>query len=177
MIMRTLWDGAQVPALGLGCWAIGGLWTAAGAPSGWGAVDDTESTRAIHAAVDAGVRFFDTAQAYGAGHSEIVLGQALRGHDDVQIVTKVGLAIDPPRRELTGPDITPAAITASIEASLQRLQRSRIDLVLLHLNSLPIAQVEGVFDTLDGLRDVGKIAAYGWSTDFPDRAAAFAGRA
>jgi aryl-alcohol dehydrogenase-like predicted oxidoreductase len=176
MIKRTLWDGAQVPALGLGCWAIGGLWTAGGTPTGWGAVDDAESMRAIHAAVDAGVQFFDTAQAYGAGHSEMVLGQALQGRDDVRIATKVGLAIDPPRRELTGPDITPAAITASIDASLHRLQRSRIDLVLLHLNSLPIADAEGVFDTLDALRSAGKIAAYGWSTDFPDRAAAFAGR-
>lgn len=176
MITRTLWDGGQVPALGLGCWAIGGPWTAGGTPAGWGVVDDAESTRAIHAAVDAGVRFFDTAQAYGAGHSERVLGQALQGRADVRVATKVGLSIDSANRALIGPDITPAAITASIDASLLRLQRSRIDLVLLHLNSLPVADAVGVFDTLDTLRDAGKIAAYGWSTDFPDRAAAFAGR-
>jgi aryl-alcohol dehydrogenase-like predicted oxidoreductase len=177
MITRTLWDGGEVPALGLGCWAIGGPWTAAGAPAGWGVVDDAESTRAIHAAVDAGVRFFDTAQAYGAGHSEDVLGQALQGHADVRIATKVGYAIDPARRELIGPEITPAAITASIEASLRRLRRGRVDLVLLHLNSLPLAEAAGVFDTLDTLRDAGKIAAYGWSTDYPDHAAAFQDRA
>ncbi|MGL5009890.1 MAG: aldo/keto reductase, partial [Paracoccaceae bacterium] len=68
-----------------------------------------------------------------------------------------------------------AAITASIDASLQRLQREKIDLVLLHLNALDIATAEGVFTTLSTLRDAGKIAAFGWSTDFPDRAAAFAG--
>jgi aryl-alcohol dehydrogenase-like predicted oxidoreductase len=173
MITRTLWDGEQVPALGLGCWAIGGPWTAGGVSAGWGQVDDAESVRAIHAAVEAGIRFFDTAQAYGAGHSEDVLGRALQGRDDVRIATKVGLAIDPARRELTGPEITPAAITASVDASLRRLRRARIDLVLLHLNSLPIAEAGQVFDTLNALRDAGKIAAYGWSTDYPDRAAAF----
>jgi aryl-alcohol dehydrogenase-like predicted oxidoreductase len=177
MITRMLWDGGDVPALGLGCWAIGGPWTAGGAPAGWGVVDDAESARAIHAAVDAGVRFFDTAQAYGAGHSEDVLGRALQGRDVVRIATKVGYVIDPARRELTGPQITPAAITASIDASLRRLRRGRIDLVLLHLNSLPIAEATSVFDTLAALRNAGKIAAYGWSTDYPDRAAAFQDRA
>lgn len=176
MITCQLWDESTVPALGLGCWAIGGPWTAGGAPAGWGVVDDAESTRAIHAGVDAGVRFFDTAQAYGAGHSEIVLGAALRGRDDVRIATKIGLAIDPAKRALIGPDTSAAGIIAGIDASLRRLQRDRIELVLLHLNSLPIEDAEPVFDTLDILRASGKIVAYGWSTDFPDRAAAFAAR-
>ncbi len=174
MITRTFWDGASLPALGMGCWAIGGPWTAGGMPAGWGDVDDAESIRAIHAAVDGGVRFFDTAQAYGAGHSETVLGHALKGRDDVRVATKVGLAIDPARRALIGEDLT--GIAASIDASLRRLQRPRIDLVLLHLNSLPIADAADVFGTLDTLRDAGKIAAYGWSTDYPDRATAFADR-
>lgn len=176
MITRKIWDGAGIPALGLGCWAIGGPWTAGGQPAGWGQVDDAESTRAIHAAVDAGIRFFDTAQAYGAGHSETVLGAALRGRADVMVTTKVGFAIDPTRRALTGPDTDPAAIIASVEASLRRLGREKIDLVLLHLNALDIVAAEGVFTTLSALRDAGKIGAFGWSTDFPDRAAAFAGK-
>lgn len=174
MIMRKLWDGTEVPALGLGCWAIGGSWTAAGAPAGWGVVDDAESVRAVQAAVAGGVRFFDTAQAYGAGHSERVLGQALRGHPEVLVATKVGLAIDPERRELVGIDL--AGIADAIDRSLHRLARDRIDLALLHLNSLPIDEAEPVFDTLETLRAAGKIGAYGWSTDFPDRAAAFAAR-
>lgn len=176
MLMRTLWDGVSVPALGLGCWAIGGPWTAGGAPAGWGVVDDAESVRAVHAAVDAGIVFFDTAQAYGAGHSELVLGRALRGRDTVRVATKVGYAIDPEGQQLIGQNIDGAAIVASIDASLRRLGRDQIDLVLLHLNALPIAEAEAVFDTLDGLRTAGKIGAYGWSTDFPDRAAAFAAR-
>lgn len=176
MLTRRIWDGRDLPALGLGCWAIGGPWTAGGAAAGWGEVDDAQSVRAIHAAVQAGVRFFDTAQAYGAGHSERVLGQALKTHPDVMVATKVGYAIDPEKRELTGPDTSAAGIRASIDASLHRLQRSRIDLILLHLNALPIPVAAGVFDTLDALRAEGKIAAYGWSTDFPDRAAAFAAR-
>ncbi|WP_309664577.1 aldo/keto reductase [Tabrizicola sp.] len=174
MLIQTLWDGTTVPRLGLGCWAIGGPWTAGGAPAGWGEVDDAESVRAIHAAVAAGMRVFDTAQAYGAGHSERVLGQALRGHPEVRVATKVGLAIDPARRALIGEDLP--GIAASIDASLRRLQRGRIDLVLLHVNSLPISEADTVFETLEALRCAGKIAAYGWSTDFPDRAMAFAER-
>ena len=176
MTTRTLWDGTTIPALGLGCWAIGGPWTSGGAPAGWGIVDDAESIRAIHAAVDLGIRFFDTAQAYGAGHSETILGQALARHPEVKIGTKVGYAINPAARQITGQDITATGITAGIDLSLQRLQRDCIDLVHLHLNELPITEAAPLFDTLDTLRQAGKIAAYGWSTDFPDRAAAFAGR-
>ncbi len=174
MTNATLWDGTTIPRLGLGCWAIGGTWTAGGEPAGWGEVDDATSIRAIHAGVAAGLRFFDTAQAYGTGHSESVLGEALLGHPDVRIATKVGLAIDPDNRTLIGPDL--AGIAAAVDASLTRLRRDRIDLALLHLNSLAIADATGVFDTLERLRNAGKIAAYGWSTDFPDRAAAFAAR-
>ncbi len=176
MIERRIWDGSDIPALGLGCWAIGGIWTAGGLQAGWGVVDDAESERAIHAAVDLGIRLFDTAQTYGAGHSEEVLGKALTGRPDVRIATKVGYAIDPAARELTGEDASPRAIILSIDASLRRLGRDRIDLVHLHLNELPVARAEPVFDALDDLRKAGKIAAYGWSTDFPDRAAAFADR-
>jgi aryl-alcohol dehydrogenase-like predicted oxidoreductase len=176
MISRTLWDGSEIPALGLGCWAIGGPWTAGEFQAGWGEVDDAMSIRAVHAGVDLGVRFFDTAQTYGAGHSETVLGKALVGKPDVRVGTKVGYAIDPAGRTMLGQDASPKAIAASIEASLKRLQRDRIDLVHLHLNALPIAEAEVVFDALESLRSAGKVAAYGWSTDFPDRAAAFAGR-
>ena len=174
MLTRAIWDGATIPALGMGCWAIGGPWTAGGAPAGWGQVDDAESIRAIHAAVEAGIRFFDTAQTYGAGHSESVLGQALRDRPDVCIATKVGYAIDPAKRELTGADATPAAIIASLEASLRRLGRDKVDLVLLHLNALDIPTAETVFAALSTLRDAGKVGAFGWSTDFPDRAQAYA---
>ena len=61
MVTREIWDGHCIPALGLGCWAIGGPCTANGTAVGWGAIDDAESLRAIDCAVDLGIRFFDTA--------------------------------------------------------------------------------------------------------------------
>ena len=176
MLTRDIWGNQNIPALGLGCWAIGGICNAGDVPIGWGHVDDEESIRAIHCAVDLGIRFFDTAQAYGAGHSEDILGQALSSRPEVLIGTKVGLAIDPQHKQMTGPDYSRDAIVASIDASLKRLRRERIDLVHLHLNSLAIDEAAEVFDTLDILRTAGKINVMGWSTDYPERAGAFAGR-
>jgi aryl-alcohol dehydrogenase-like predicted oxidoreductase len=176
MLTRTLWNGQTIPALGLGCWAIGGPFYSGQAPLGWGDVDDAQSIRAIRRAVDLGIRFFDTAQAYGTGHSEEVLGQALTSSPDVMIGTKIGVGIDPQTRQITGNDIASAAIESSINASLRRLQRETIDLVHLHLNSLPVAEAEQLFDKLDAQKAKGKIGAYGWSTDYPERAEAFAAR-
>lgn len=163
----------DTPTLGLGCWAIGGPFSADGQPVGWGEVDDAVSTRAIHTAVDHGVRLFDTAQAYGTGHSETVLGAALHKRPEVQIVTKIGIGINPETRQLTGPVTDPGAIRDSIDASRKRLKRDHIDLILLHLNELPVDQAAPIFDMLSGLYDAGTIGGYGWSTDFPDRATAF----
>ena len=103
---RTLGrDGREVSALGMGCWAIGGPWRMNGAEAGWGPVDDAESTRAVHAALDAGVTLFDTAATYGAGHSERVLGAALGGHRaDVVVCTKYGYPVDEESRTVTGMD-------------------------------------------------------------------------
>jgi aryl-alcohol dehydrogenase-like predicted oxidoreductase len=75
----------------MGCWAIGGPWDMLGSKGGWGVVDDAESTRAIHAALEHGASFFDTAANYGAGHSERVLGAALKNRrDQAVIATKFG---------------------------------------------------------------------------------------
>ena len=84
-------SGIAVSALGLGCWAIGGPFTMDGYQDGWGQVDDAESIRAIRRAVELGVTLFDTADAYGTGHSEEVLGAALKGvRHEVVIATKGG---------------------------------------------------------------------------------------
>ncbi len=99
---RTLGrSGIEVSALGMGCWAIGGPFWRGETPVGWGEVDDAESTRAVHAALDLGITFFDTANVYGAGHSERVLGSALgRRRASVVIATKSGaLAHGPLPRE------------------------------------------------------------------------------
>jgi aryl-alcohol dehydrogenase-like predicted oxidoreductase len=172
----TLPDGGAIPRLGLGCWAIGGPWTAGGSPAGWGETDDDTSRAAIRAGVAAGIRLFDTAQAYGAGHSERLLGEVLAAHPDVRIVTKVGPVIDEAGRRVTGATTDPDEIETALDASRGRLRRDRIDVVLLHLNSLPVAEASPVFDRLEDLRARGWIGHYGWSTDFPDRAAAMAGR-
>lgn len=164
------------PSLGLGCWAIGGPFSADGAPVGWGEVDDAVSTRAIHLAVARGITVFDTAQAYGTGHSETVLGAALRSHPDAAIVTKFGLGIDPATKSITGVISDPAAIAASIAASCKRLQRDHIDLVLLHVNDMAIDTAAPIFDHLETLCETGQIGGYGWSTDYPDRTNAFADR-
>jgi aryl-alcohol dehydrogenase-like predicted oxidoreductase len=167
-------NGQSIPALGLGCWAIGGPFYAGDTPLGWGEVDDAVSMRAIDTAVDLGIRFFDTAQCYGTGHSEIILGQALKAKPDVLIGTKIGYAIDPATKQLTGEFHDCETIRTSLERSLQCLQRDHIDIVHVHLNELPIETAASVFECLADLRREGKISSFGWSTDFPDRAAAFA---
>lgn len=84
-------SGIEVSALGMGCWAIGGPMTQAGQPEGWGKIDDQQSIRAIHCALDLGITYFDTADAYGCGHSERILGQALKGKRKQAVVaTKFG---------------------------------------------------------------------------------------
>ena len=81
--------------MGMGCWAIGGPWNFNGTAGGWSQVDDAESLRALHRALDLGVNFFDTAANYGAGHSERLLAQAFQGRrDQVVIATKFGYAVD-----------------------------------------------------------------------------------
>jgi aryl-alcohol dehydrogenase-like predicted oxidoreductase len=177
MTEHRVLNGQIIAALGLGCWAIGGPFYSGETPLGWGEVDDAISVRAIQCAVDLGIRFFDTAQAYGTGHSETVLGKALAGQHGVMIGTKVGYDIDPATKQLTGEMIEPEAIIASVEMSLKRLQRDHIDVVHLHLNELSIEKAEPIFECLGTLRNQGKISSFGWSTDFPDRAAAFAGMA
>lgn len=98
----------EVSALGLGCWAIGGPFRLDGRADGWGNVDDAESIRAIHCALDLGIHFFDTADAYGTGHSERVLGQALSGRrEQAVIATKFGFTYDEAKKELLGTNVSP----------------------------------------------------------------------
>ncbi len=161
--------------MGLGCWAIGGPFWDGDTPVGWGEVDDDESIRAIHRALDLGVTFFDTADVYGAGHSERVLARALAGlRESVVIATKFGNVFDEASRQITGSDASPAYIKRACEASLRRLETDYIDLYQFHLNGYDAERGAEVRDTLEELVAEGKIRAYGWSTDFPDRARVFA---
>ncbi|MER7444126.1 aldo/keto reductase [Micromonospora avicenniae] len=169
-------SGIEVSAIGMGCWAIGGpLWGDDGQPFGWGEVDDDESVATIHAALDAGVTLFDTASNYGAGHSERVLGRALAGRRDrVVIATKFGNRADEATRRWFGADPSPAYAVQSLEESLRRLGTDHVDLFQLHINDLPVPVALDLVDTLEDLVAQGKIRAYGWSTDHPDSAEAFA---
>jgi aryl-alcohol dehydrogenase-like predicted oxidoreductase len=168
-------SGIEVSAVGFGCWAIGGPFTAGGKPAGWGAVDDEESVAAIHKALDLGITFFDTADVYGTGHSEEVLARALSGRrDQVVLATKFGNTFDAATQELTGTDVTDAYVRSACEASLSRLATDSIDLYQLHVGDLALNRVDDLLATLEALVEAGKIRAYGWSTDDPARAAAFA---
>ncbi|WP_430496730.1 aldo/keto reductase [Micromonospora trifolii] len=174
---RTLGrSGITVSAIGMGCWAVGGpLWGDDGQPFGWGEVDDDESIRTIHRALDLGVTLFDTASNYGAGHSERILGQALAGRrDSVVIATKFGNVSEEGTRRALGTDASPAFAVRSLDDSLRRLGTDYVDLYQLHINALPVPAALDLVDTLEALVDQGKIRAYGWSTDDPTSAEAFA---
>jgi aryl-alcohol dehydrogenase-like predicted oxidoreductase len=174
---RTLGrSGIEVSALGLGCWAIGGpLWGDDGQPYGWGEVDDDESVRAIHAALDLGITLFDTSSNYGAGHSERVLGRALAGRrDNAVIASKFGYTVIEETRLATGEDASPAYAVSCLDGILDRLGADYLDLYQLHLGGLPIPQALDLVDTLEDLVSKGKIRAYGWSTDDAERATALA---
>jgi aryl-alcohol dehydrogenase-like predicted oxidoreductase len=167
-MMRT-WKrlGLESSALGLGCWPVSGTWNDPDAARGWIGVTDEESIRAIRAAVEHGVTLFDTADTYGAGHSERLLGEALRGRRErVLIATKFGHTFDEERRAtLPEVDGSPAYLRRAVEASLRRLGTDRIDLYQLHIWDHPLERAEEVVGALERLVDEGKIRTYGWSTD------------
>ncbi|HEY4021548.1 MAG TPA: aldo/keto reductase [Pseudonocardiaceae bacterium] len=169
-------SGIEVSPIGFGCWAIGGPFTGGdGKPAGWGEVDDAESLAAIDRALELGITFFDTADVYGAGHSETVLGRALAGRRDRAVIaTKFGNVFDPSSRAITGSDISPEYVRGACEASLRRLNTEHIDLYQLHIGDVEPSEVDGLLATVEELVAAGKIRAYGWSTDDPTRAAAFA---
>jgi aryl-alcohol dehydrogenase-like predicted oxidoreductase len=182
MLKRTLGkSGITVSALGMGCWAIGGPWTWAqpgedSFPAGWGKIDDQESIRAIHAGLEAGINFFDTAANYGAGHSERILGQALKGRrSDVVIATKFGHFVNEKEKVVYRDDqkILPN-VRQDVENSLRRLQRDTIDIYQLHEASYDAQLALELREVLEDLVREGKIRWYGWSTDLVDRARIFA---
>lgn len=182
MLTRTLGKSElEVSAMGLGCWAIGGPWTwdqpgQDPFPAGWGQIDDAESIHAIHAGLDAGITFFDTAANYGAGHSEQILGEALQGRrQDVVIATKFGHIIDEDAKTVYGDDSQILDnVRRDVENSLRRLQTDYIDIYQLHEAQYDPELALELRDVLEALVAEGKIRWYGWSTDLVDRARLFA---
>lgn len=174
-------SGIETSAVGMGCWAIGGPWQFYGNPAGWGEVDDAESIRAIHAALDAGANFFDTAANYGCGHSERILGQAIKDRrDQVVIATKFGYQINEANKHVTPYDgdeengDVASRVKADCDASLRRLDTDYIDVYQLHVWGYNIEKSQQVRQQLEELVADGKIRAYGWSTDRLDAVQSFA---
>jgi len=169
-------SGIQVSAMGLGCWAIGGPFTnMEGVPVGWSDVDDNESIRAIHRALDLGVNFFDTADVYGTGHSEEILGKVLTGRrDKVVIATKFGNVFDSETRQCTSEDGSPEYVREALEASLRRLNTEYIDLYQFHIWGYLPEKAVRTRDVLEELVKEGKIRGYAWSTDVLESVKVFA---
>lgn len=174
-------SGLEVSAMGLGCWAIGGPWDWREAdgrkrPTGWGTVDDDESIRAIHCALDHGINFFDTAANYGTGHSEQILARALAGkRDQVVIATKFGYNVNEAEKYVMDRrDDHLAYVRLECEASLRRLNTDVIDLYQLHVGDYPAENIPAMLEVLESLVKDGKIRYYGWSTNSALNARRFA---
>jgi myo-inositol catabolism protein IolS len=160
--------GWRVKQVGLGCWQFGGAIMLDGKPDGWTGVDDTESIATIKRAVDLDVNFFDTADMYGWGHSEEVLGQALQsclatvgGRDHLYISTKVGFWHDDQGRRTFNESRD--YIVRACEASLRRLRTTYIDLYQCHL--WRTERWTEFLDAFETLQKQGKIRCFGVSTN------------
>ncbi len=136
--------GPEVSAIGFGAWAMGGR--------GWGAVDDDETVAAVRRSIELGSTFVDTAEVYGNGHSEELIGRALQGRrDTVFLATKVG-----------GFDLSRAHIMEAIDNSLRRLQTDYVDLYQLHWPD-DKTPVEESMAAMDDLVKAGKVRYVGVS--------------
>ena len=175
-LMRKLGrSNIEVSALGMGCWAIGGPFWRDEYALGWGQVNDDESIQSIHRALELGINFFDTADVYGAGHSERLLAKALKGRrQDAVIATKFGLVFDETTKQVTGSSASQDHINKACDSSLKRLNTDYIDLYQFHVKDFGPEGAEDIVEVLEKLVESGKILYYGWSTDFMDRAPIFA---
>ena len=159
----------QVSRMGFGAWAVGGEWVFDNNQAGWGKVDDAESIQAIHSALDAGVNLIDTAANYGTGHSEEIVGKAIKDRrDQVVIATKFGFDVDEPAKSVAYYK-NPADIIKNVafecERSLGHLGIDAIDIYQFHMWDFPPAMVPDLMNELEKLVAQGKIRTYGWSTD------------
>jgi aryl-alcohol dehydrogenase-like predicted oxidoreductase len=147
----------EITPIGVGAWAMGG----GGWQFAWGAQDDSESISAIHAALDKGMNWIDTAAIYGLGHSEEVVARAIQGRSEKPLVfTKCGIVWDE-RRE-TRRTILPESIRKEVEQSLQRLKLDVIDLYQIHWPD-PDDLVEAAWTMLAQLKEQGKVRHIGVS--------------
>jgi aryl-alcohol dehydrogenase-like predicted oxidoreductase len=153
---RTLGkSGIPVSEIGLGLWAAGG--------DAWGPTDDAQVLRAIDVALDAGVTFFDTSDVYGDGHSEELLGKAMKSRRERFIVaTKIGWrGFDGEKRRTAYSDVQ--KLIAGVESNLQRLGTTYVDVIQSHI-SFRDPTMEVFIEGFQRLQKDGKVRAYGLST-------------
>ena len=163
MNRRTLGrTGLAVSEIGFGAWAIGG--NAFG--NSYGSTDDAESQRAIRRAFELGCNFFDTADVYGHGHSEELLGAALHDvRDQVLIATKVGGNFYDGDVHM---DFAPGYVRFAVERSLERLRTDHIDLLQLHNPPMSLISEPGTYEPLEAMKSEGLIRFYGVSVHPPE---------
>jgi aryl-alcohol dehydrogenase-like predicted oxidoreductase len=145
--------GMKVSEVSFGAWAIG---------SSWGKVDDRESLAALHKAVDLGVNFIDTADVYGNGRSEKLIGRLLRERrETIYVATKAGRKLSPHTAE----KYTPLAIRRFVEDSLKNLRVDSLDLLQLHCPPPQVYYEPELFEALDAMVKAGKLKNYGVSVE------------
>jgi len=150
----------RVSEVGFGAWAIGGGAMIGQTAIGWGDVDDNDSVAAIKKSLDLGINFFDTADIYGLGHSETILGKTISKEKEVLIATKVG---NVSRDEKFTIDYDPDYILKACEASLRRLKRDHIDYYQLHSARMEHLQSGLCIAAMNQLQKEGKIRYWGLS--------------
>ncbi len=157
-------SGIEITKIGLGLWAIGG--------DEWGEVDDRESLDLIDAALDMGITFFDTADVYGTGHSEKILGRAMKGRRDKFIVaTKIGWLEFDHENQVSQYDTVEKLVTG-VESNLKRLDTDYVDLIQCHIDFRE-PNMEVFVEGFQKLQAQGKVRAYGVSTSDFDYLQAF----
>lgn len=150
-----------VSEIGFGAWAIGGPARVGNVPIGWGDSEDSISIKAIHKALDQGINFFDTADFYGLGHSEILLGKELKNQKDIFIASKAGHRVSDDYKIYT--DYSGAYLIRACEASLKRLQKDTIDYFQLHTAKLTDLSQGDCQIAMHRLQEAGKIRYWGVS--------------
>jgi aryl-alcohol dehydrogenase-like predicted oxidoreductase len=150
----------QISEIGFGSWAIGGGAMIGNVSIGWGDANDQTSKQAIHAAIEAGMNFFDTADIYGLGHSEKILGETIGKTKDIIIASKVG---NVSRNNEFTIDYSKQHILSACDRSLKRLNRDVIDFYQLHSARLPQLQQGECVDAMTELQQKGKIRYWGLS--------------
>ena len=149
-----------VSEIGFGAWAIGGGAMIGTTSIGWGDSNDDVSIKAIYASLDAGINFFDTADIYGLGHSEDLLGKTIGKNKEIIIATKVG---NVSRNDQFTVDYSKEYIINACEESLVRLQRTNIDYYQLHTARLSHLQQDDCMEAMQLLQQQGKIRYWGLS--------------